>query len=285
MTVKEALVWAQEQLQLSSDSALLDAELLLLHALQQDNRTWLVAHADDEILKDDYETFSKLIGKRTSGIPIAYITHYKSFYGRDFYVDERVLVPRPETEQLVEEALKKIHESNSPTVIDVGTGSGIIPITILKELNSKIICYATDISQDALDVAQQNAEAFEVADKITFLQGNLLEPILSVVDTSSPLIITANLPYVPKHEYEENKHNLQHEPYQALVAEDDGMALIEELFNQLLENKLKATVILEHGHQHKEDINKVITRYSPTSQCVTLQDISGSDRITIVSLM
>ena len=297
MLIRDALKGATTQLERLSSSALLDAELLLLHAFKKNNRTWLISHMQDAIPKEIMNLFSSYIEKRKIGIPVAYITKTKAFYGEDFYVDERVLVPRPETEQLVEETLKHLTVHSLPlTYIDIGTGSGIIPITILKKLKASspllnIRCLATDISQDALDVAKKNAETFGVADNITFLQGNLLEPFINhfcrpsdplLVINNSAIVITANLPYVPEYEYRTNKHNLQHEPYQALVAEDDGMALIKELLKQLFKNNIQALLILEHGHQHKDPIVSTVAEYFPSAHTKTLPDIAGKARITLV---
>lgn len=293
MTIPETLDYGTAQLPYSS-SAHLDAELLLLHTLHKENRTWLIAHGGENVSDDDHKTFTEYIHKRAQGVPVAYITNKKAFYGRDFYVDERVLIPRPETEQLVELTLTQLTTNNKQqtTLIDVGTGSGIIPITIYKELEARSqkleACYAIDLASDALEVAKHNATSFGVDTNITFLQGNLLEPLINnslLIINNAHIVITANLPYVSEHEYQENIHNLKHEPYIALVAEHNGMREIEELLTQVKKMSTNnVTLILEHGYQHKESLHACAHEYFPTAHIETHKDISGKDRITAILL-
>lgn len=231
ITIHDALHWGAQQLD-PSLSAHLDAEILLLcslfppgqgetkEAIQKD-RSWLWSHATDTLSQEAEKIYKQYIARRSTQEPIAYITHHKEFFGYDFYVDPRVLVPRPETEQLVDEVLKQLQACPSqPTVvIDVGTGSGCIIISILKKITEhpttyslQPTFYAIDISQDALEVAQINAKNYILDDQINFIQGDLLahiirKQILNLKSNILNLIIVANLPTFPKPNSRKTKYN------------------------------------------------------------------------------
>lgn len=201
MTIREALSRAARDLTDVSDSAGLDAELLLAFALSR-SKAFLSRNPEHEIKDELYLRFATLVEKRKTGSPVAYLTNEKWFYGRKFFVDERVLIPRPLTETLVEKTLEAIRTRTKRkySVADIGTGSGCIAISIAAELGDHspalldgLTMYATDISHEALNVARLNAARHRVSDHITFLHGNLLEPL-----ADKPLdLIVANLPYVP----------------------------------------------------------------------------------------
>ena len=189
MNISQALTSAYQKLiKAKINSAHLDAELLLSFTIKK-SREYILAHPEKSLTKNQTNKFQNLITQRAKNIPIAYLTNSKEFYGRTFYVDERVLVPRPETEQIIDITkrilrnpipLKGIGFPNKRTIIaDIGTGSGCIITTMACELKNKNIKYfAIDISKDALAVARKNARLHGVDKKIKFLQGNLLEPFL-----------------------------------------------------------------------------------------------------------
>ena len=198
----------------------LDAELILAHVVAKE-RIFLHAHPDFELQPNQIERADQSLARRANGEPLAYITGVKDFYGRQFAVSKDVLIPRPETEALIEIA-KRINPAN---ILDVGTGSGCIAITLAKELpNAKIV--AVDISEKALKVAQKNAEQHHA--EVAFLQSDLLK---NLPDTAKFNLIVANLPYVDKN-WAWLGPELAFEPELALYAEDGGLQQIKNLIYQ-----------------------------------------------------
>lgn len=169
--------------------AALEGEILLRHALKI-NRAQLFSELDGEVKPSDLDALMRLAERRVKGEPSAYITGSKEFYGLDFIVNRHVLIPRPETELLVEKAIGLCRRYSYSKFADIGTGCGAIAVSLAVNL-PKVKIYATDISAKALEVAGQNCVKHAVADKITLLQGDLLEPLLESVD-----LVIANLPYV-----------------------------------------------------------------------------------------
>ncbi len=219
-------------------SSRLDAELILAHSLLQD-RTYLHAHSDDELKPDVQEIADTQLALRLTRVPIAYIIGQKEFYGRDFTVTPATLVPRPESEAIID-TLKNLVSKNSDLpdgsrlrLIDVGTGSGCLGITAKLEL-SKLDVTLSDISGSALAVAQANATRLQA--DVTILESNLLQGYRKQAD-----IIIANLPYVDA-SWDRSPDTI-HEPQVALFAGDGGQALINQLINQAV-NILSASGLL-----------------------------------------
>ena len=199
----------------------LDADVLLVHVLGITKET-LYAHPDMEMSHGAMRRYRELIRRRANGEPVAYLRGIKEFYGLDFAVDPRVLIPRPETETLVQVA-RELIAGRSVTMVDIGTGSGAIAVAVaVHEPDVRII--ATDISVDALDVARENATRHEVTDRIDFRQGDLLEPIFETVD-----LVVANLPYLRDDALDRlvgERTSLAYEPLVAVSAGKDGLSLI-----------------------------------------------------------
>jgi release factor glutamine methyltransferase len=222
-TIKSWLTEAEAKLEKAGiSSARLDAELILAEALQTD-RTWLLAHSDEQITSDNLKQADEWLARRVKREPLAYIRGWIEFYGRRFAVDKRVLIPRPETEEMIQ-LLKSLELPEGSVLIDVGTGSGCLAITTKLE-HLELEVHATDISVEALEVARQNAK--DLGADIEFQQSDLL----SAMDYElSATIITANLPYVDRHYTVTPEADA--EPALALYADDDGHALIERLIPQ-----------------------------------------------------
>lgn len=199
MTIHEAQQSIAASLRTISDAPNLDADRILLHVLNKQDASYLIAHSNEIISEQNLQTILDMVEKRKTGMPLAYILGHADFYGRTFIVTPNVLVPRPDTELLIDRALEYVKNNFSDkkeiTIADICTGSGIIAITLALELpHTRII--ATDISESALHVAKQNTEQHGVADRIEFLQGDLLEPIKNKnID-----LIVSNPPYVPNGE-------------------------------------------------------------------------------------
>jgi len=209
-------------------SAAADAQILLGEVLQAD-RAWMLAHGDEELDSDLLEVFGLLLDERMRGVPIPYLTHRAGFYGREFYVDERVLIPRPETEHVVEEMLAKLRAlGRAPRVLDVGTGCGALAVTFAAEIESASVV-ATDVSADALDVARRNACEHNVASRVEFLQSDVAED----VDAVPFDCVVANLPYIPTAEIPLPPDPVGFEPRLALDGGSDGLVLYRRLIPRL----------------------------------------------------
>lgn len=222
MTVADYITKYQQLLSsVGIQSALLDVEILIASAINK-NRTWLHAHRDEMLNKSQVAILEELIKRRLNREPIAYIVGHKEFYGREFTVTPDTLIPRPETEDVIELALKTMKKINRPRLLDVGCGSGCIGITLKLEMPSSDITLC-DISPAALKIAQENAENLEADVMLT--RSDLLESVHGRYD-----IIVANLPYVDK--AWERSPETNHEPEQALFAENGGLKLIHQLIAQ-----------------------------------------------------
>ena len=203
-------------------SSRLDSELLLSHVLQRP-RHWLHAHGDSTLLHEQQVQAEQLLARRLQHEPLAYLVGHKEFYGRDFVVSPAVLVPRPETEQMITLLLQLIQPTQY-TIADVGTGSGILAITTQLELPPCQVD-AYDISPEALTIAQHNAQQHG-ATSVNFIQSDLLAAAQQRYD-----VILANLPYVNP-AWQRDDRETGHEPALALFAKDDGLALISTLLAQ-----------------------------------------------------
>jgi release factor glutamine methyltransferase len=274
MKIRQALIWGVKNLNNSKSSAL-DAEVLLVFVLKKE-KTWLFSHLDDDLSSKLINKYKKLILRRKKGEPIAYITHYKEFFGLDFYVDKNVLIPRPETELLVEETLK--YAKKKKKILDIGTGSGCIIIAMA--VNSKPLIdnkyYATDISQKALEIARKNAKKHKV--KIHFIKSNLFKNIPKNIKFD---IIIANLPYLDPRWIDAE---LLNEPQASLNGGKNGLAIINNFLSQT-KNYLKKNgrIILEIDPRQKESSQKSAKDYFPSKNVTLKKDLSGLPRAIIIS--
>lgn len=257
MILRDWLDRCTTQLVSTSETPALDVEVLACHILSK-SRAWLHAHPEYVLQRSDLDTLNMLVERRVKHEPIAYITGESEFFGRKFAVDPRVLVPRPESESIIELLIARITSLYPPTlptysqdpissslsVVDVGTGSGALAITAALELpqlstlnpksyNLNPSIYAIDIDKKCLTVAKKNAKQLKA--EVTFLHGDILTPVLPHLPFTSPqpLFILANLPYVPD-AYPVN-NAAEHEPRLALYGGSDGLDLYRTLFEQLSE--------------------------------------------------
>ena len=202
-------------------SARLDAELLAAHAFGM-SRIELYAHFDRPLAAAELASYRDLVSRRQAGEPVAYLLGHKEFWSLDLLVDSRVLIPRPDTETLVEEALDRITGPGA-RIADVGTGSGALALALAKAQPEAQV-FATDISPDALAVARTNAERLGLA--VTFLQGDLAQPLLSAGRFD---LMVANLPYIPSADIDGLAADVRSEPRLALDGGADGLALVRRL--------------------------------------------------------
>ncbi|MEO9170688.1 MAG: peptide chain release factor N(5)-glutamine methyltransferase [Candidatus Baltobacteraceae bacterium] len=200
-----------------------DASRLLAHVLGCE-RAWLVAHDANELSEADRKAFERNCARRKTGEPLAYIVGSAGFYRREFVVDRNVLVPRPETEHLIDEALLLMRDCVAPRMLDLGTGSGAIACTLAAELRSASVD-AVDVSPQALDVARKNARRLNLDERIRFFLGDLLDPVRGCRYDC----IVANLPYVPTGDIEPPPAAVGFEPLLALDGGADGLTLYRRL--------------------------------------------------------
>ncbi len=235
MTIGQARIDIRHQLQDISDAADLDADRLLLHVFNTEDSSYLSISSTHLLSAIQEKNISELVQRRLNGEPLAYILGEAHFYGRPFYVSRDVLIPRSTTEDLVEKALALLPSFQKNLgrpirIADIGTGSGCIAVTLCLEGSASIDqVFAIDISLPALDVARQNAERYGLTDKITFLSGNMLTPLVN----QSVDLIVSNPPYVPTHELSKppttDTKGLRFEPQEALDGGVDGLTYVRHI--------------------------------------------------------
>lgn len=260
------------------------AELLLQYHLQVD-RTTFYMRMQEKVPAEIWKAFKTDIEDHAlTGIPVQHLLGYEEFYGRKFSVNEHVLIPRMETEELVLHVVNDLKQCLShmePIIIDVGTGSGIIAVTLAKELTKGTI-YATDISSEALQIAKRNAHIHEA--NITFFQGNFLQAIID--NKIEPEVIVANPPYISWKEATTIEDTVKnYDPKLALFAEEEGLAAYKEILQQI---KLYLTkvkhIYFEIGYNQKVPITTLTQSIFPESTITCVRDINGRDRIIAISL-
>jgi release factor glutamine methyltransferase len=259
----------------------LDAQLLLCHILGKE-RSYLYIYPEQELDSAQEERWHTLLSRREQGEPVAYLLGSKAFYGLDFCVDRRVLIPRPETELLVETALticrQRLALERVPLVADIGTGSGAIPISLAVHEPALPLLYASDISPAALEVARVNCRRHQVLDRVQLLQGNLLTPLPEAVD-----VLLANLPYIGTSEQETILPDIiDYEPHLALFSGPDGLDLLQQVLQEAsCQNRLRpgAILLLEIGYRQRAPLSSLAREIWPQARVRCLSDYAGWDRI------
>jgi release factor glutamine methyltransferase len=274
LNLKQALRLARDILsQNGVEDVPLEGELMLRHTLNID-RVQLYIDLGKELIPQQEEAFWLLLERRLSGEPSAYITGHREFYGLDFKVNPNVLIPRPESELLVETALAIARNYPISIIADIGTGSGAIAISLAVNLPQAKI-YATDISAAALEVALANCRKHGVSGRVRLLEGNLLEPLPEPVD-----IIVANLPYVSQPELAP-----RFEPPLALDGGADGTKIIKQLCQQA-GGRLKSGgwLLLEIGQGQAEVVAAILHNIFPEGEIEVMPDLGGIERVVCLSL-
>ncbi len=278
MTLKQALEQAREILASNDiEDASLESELLLRHTLKID-RVRLYLDLGRELIPKQEEAFWHLVARRRKGEPTAYITGHREFYGLDFHVAPGVLIPRPESELLVEKALDIAHHQPVTTVAEIGTGCGAIAISLARHLPEARI-YATDISAPALKIARRNCRKHGVADNIRLLAGDMLDPLPEPVD-----LIIANLPYVKASELP-HTGPVSFEPIVALDGGPAGLEKIRRLCRQA-SGKLapRGCLLLEVGQGQAAAVTACLRGLFPSAAIAVTPDLSGIERVVSLCL-
>jgi release factor glutamine methyltransferase len=281
MLVREALAEALTRLRNEGiDSPRLDAELLLAHTLSA-NRAAILAEPGRRLTLKELTHYRNLIERRSGREPLAYIVGHREFFGLDFVVDRRVLIPRPETELLVEHALTLARQSAEPIEIaDVGAGSGAIAVALAVYLPQATIS-ALDDSTGALEVVAENARRHDVSDRIFCFHSDLLSALQGKVD-----LITANLPYVTTAEWEELIPEIRdHEPRVALDGGLDGLALISRLLTTAGSHlRAGGAILMEIGAGQGGAVTELARQHFPQADVQLLPDYAGLDRLLVVKI-
>ena len=266
---------------------------LLSFYLKQDQSA-LLAHLNEiNLSKALLKRFQKDYTAWKNGYALAYLTQEKYFYGRAFYVNPSVLIPRPESELIVDIAFNYLKNKKTKyQIIDVGTGSGALIISLalsLKEtvnqLFKKVQFLAVDISKKALKVAQINAQTYNLKQSIVFQEGNLLKGVSKkLLEKNDPLLILANLPYLTPTE-RNSEQSIACEPSKALIGGSDGLVLYRRLLKQLipiLKNRSSYLIIMEINPHQASDLVQYASRYFPTKQISKKSDLSSRTRFVII---
>ncbi len=277
MTIGEILKMAVERAGRTPEN-ILAAEILLAFCLNVEKED-LFMEPGLEVGSDAEMKFFELFERFFMGEPVAYLTGKKEFYGLDFYVDENVLIPRPETELLVEQILKLLPDKSAEVnILDVGTGCGCIAVALAKRLNNALIT-ATDISESALAVAAKNAEAHSVGSRIRFAATDLIENIKGPFE-----IVVANLPYIGEKKFNfVSRSTEKYEPHVALFGGDDGLRLYERLFSQLNSKKWKPDFLLgEFGFLQGDEMRMLLQKHFGGARREILKDYALIERVFMV---
>lgn len=278
-TIGKILKWTEEYFAKAGlDTPRLDAEVLLCYVLQKE-RIHLYVHFDQPLSKDELAQFKGYIKERVLHKPVAYIVGHKDFMGLEFKVTEDTLIPRPDTEILVEAVISRLKTGSEPGVIaDIGTGTGAICLSLLNYLTS-LKAVTVDISEKALAVAKENAQRLGLSDRIEFFHGDLLEPIKDRQFTA----IISNPPYIPEGDIDTLAADVKdYEPVSALAAGPDGLDCYRRLVAAagalLVDGGFLA---MEIGINQREELDK-LAKESDWGQVEVVKDLAGIDRVVIL---
>lgn len=270
-SVVEALHYGKHCL--NNESARLDAEILLANVLKQD-RTYLYTWPEKMLSQTEFDAFNSLIQQRQEGVPVAYLTGQREFWGLNFVVNQHTLIPRPDTETLVEMALTKLQAPQHPKVLDMGTGSGAI-ICALKHEMPNLVATALDFQPEALKVAQQNAKRLGL--DIHFLQSDWF----SAIEQSTYDVIVSNPPYIEEADPHLLQGDVRFEPSTALTAGQTGLNDIQHLIQHAKRHlNDQAWLILEHGYNQEAAVKQLFKEHG-YQQIETIKDYQQNARVTL----
>jgi release factor glutamine methyltransferase len=272
MIIRDAIRYACSQF--NSDTARLDAEVLLCHVLGKD-RSYLFAHDDDELSKELQQDFETLIARRRQGEPVAHLTGWRDFWSLALQVTADTLIPRPETELLVEHALLRLPENTALDILDLGTGSGAIALALASERPRAHIT-ATDISEASLAMAQVNADRLGLHN-VQLLLGDWYSP---VADRRFHIIV-CNPPYIAGDDPHLEQGDVAYEPRTALTPGGDGLADLAHVIHQGPEHlQTNGWLLVEHGYDQQAPV-QVMFRQADFDQVETIYDLAGQPRLTL----
>ena len=280
MTIRDIIIKYSQELEKISDTPRLDVELFLQKALGGVDRIYIHLNLNKELTTEQYDEFIKYINDRINGRPVAYIVGNREFMGLDFFVKEGVLIPRPDTETLVEEIIELCkNKSEEINILDIGTGSGAITVSLAKYIeNSKVMSF--DISDIPLEVGKINAINNEVDNKIEFVKSDVFSAIKGTEKQFD--VIVSNPPYIPTKDIDELSEEVRlHDPVLALDGDTDGLkfykAITKQSVNYLKEN---GYLCYEIGYNQAEDVRNIMEQCG-YSGIKVIKDLAGLDRVVI----
>lgn len=281
MTIKTAINKGTFILKESNiDNPRLKARLLLQFILKQ-KREYLIIYDKKEITKKQESNYFESIQKLLQGIPLQHITHNQEFMKMSFYVNENVLIPRPDTEILVEEVIKIGRKFKNPIILDMCTGSGAIAVSLAKYINNAKV-YAVDISQQALEIAKKNAIDNKVENKIEFLQSDLFENLNNIKFD----IIVSNPPYIKEEDIQYLDDEVRREPQIALNGGNDGLDFYKKITKCAYEYlKCNGYLCYEIGYDQKIDVIELIENEQKYKNIYGLKDLYDNDRVVISQVL
>ena len=262
---------------------LLDVQLLLCYTLNVD-KIYIYTHRDEVLDPEIVDKFYKLIEVRKKGYPLQYIIGHQEFMGLDFKVKEGVLVPRPDTEILVEGIIDKVNSGyfknrDNVRILDIGTGSGAITLSLAYYIKNAMV-YSIDISEDALKIAKENCENLDLTQRVTFLKGDLFKPLDAIKDFDKLDIIVSNPPYIPSKDIDHLQREVsQYEPRLALDGGVDGL----DFYREIIDNshkylKSEGLLAFEIGYDQGKDLKKLLVDNKHFKNIEIKKDLSGHDR-------
>ncbi|MFC3031745.1 peptide chain release factor N(5)-glutamine methyltransferase [Pseudoalteromonas fenneropenaei] len=273
VTVAQALAWAQQQVAAQSDSAKLDAQVLLLHLLKKP-KSYLYAWSDALLDDTIWHQFQQLVMRRSKGEPIAHITGMREFWSLPFYVNPSTLIPRPDTETLVDYALSLSLPANAK-VLDLGTGTGAIALALASERPTWRIT-AVDYSHDAVALATKNRDQLGLP-QVEIVQGSWFTPL----PASQFDLIVSNPPYIDPDDPHLSQGDVRFEPLSALVAPEQGLADIRHIVSQGRQFLSSGGhLALEHGYDQAEAVQRIFAEMAYIN-ILTIKDMAGCDRVTV----
>ena len=280
LTLQQLCQQATEKLAaIDIDAPRLSAEVILAHALKMD-RAQLLARPDRTPRPDELRRFQIDLARVLENEPLAYVVGHREFYDLDLITDRRALIPRPETECLVEFGLARFAAHPSPVIADIGAGCGGIAVTLAKHLpRARVI--ATDLSPEALALTRENAVRHGVADRIDFRVGNLLAPITETLD-----LLAANLPYIDDKDWPFLQKTIRgHEPKMAFLGGPDGLDLMRALLKAAPRVVRPGSwILLEIGAYQGDDVTAIARPHFPTAPISVRPDYGGLDRLVVIEV-
>lgn len=281
MTIKDIIVKYSKELEEISPTPRLDVETLLQKVLGVD-RLYILLNLERVLSEDEEQLFNKFINERLNNRPTAYIVGNREFMGLDFFVKEGVLIPRPDTEVLVEEVIELAKKKGAKNILDIGTGSGAITVSLAKYLENVKVT-SVDISDIALEIGKRNAISNEVDDRINFVKSDLFTNI----DKETKFdIIVSNPPYIKREVIDTlDKQVKDYEPYNALEGGVDGLDFYRAITKQAKEYLKKGGILAyEVGHDQSKDVSKLMEMDGYTN-IYTLKDLQQIDRVVIGTVL
>ncbi len=283
VNLEEALKKATAVLECAAVSTpLLDAQVLLCHVLQVD-RLYLYAHSDRLLVQGEERRYFELIEKRAEGMPVQYLVQNQEFMGLDFHVEEGILIPRADTEVLVENVIQYFQERkriSSPLIADLGTGSGAIAVSLASWISHAFV-YAVDISEKAIEISKGNAQRHGVSERMRFLRGDLFQPLKAKALEGKLDALVSNPPYIPRREIDNlQKEVAVYEPRLALDGGEDGL----DFYRRIIEDaplflKEGGLLAFEVGYDQAQPVNQMLNEKGCFQDIEIKKDLSGIERV------